>query len=316
MRRLLAVVVVVATACTQGGETTTTPPADAYVALDAPDRVGAGNGGGKLDELRFAVVGDTRPANLDDTAHYPTDIVKTIWTAVEAEVPHPAFAVTTGDYIFAATTQHEQGPQLDLYLAAREAFHGIVYPAIGNHECDGYTKSNCGPGAVDGTPPNYLTYMDRMVKPLGEAHAYYVERFAATDNSWTAKVVVVAANAWSSEQALWLDQILSEPTTYTFVIRHEPHDAGTAPGVGPSTHIIAVHPLTMLIVGHSHTYRHIPAWREIVVGNGGAPLTSSINYGYVIIARNADGTLTTTAYDYETHAVIDQFTVTANGTTP
>src|SRR5262249_22531100 len=62
---------------------------------------GAGNGGGTLDELRFAVIGDTRPANLDDTANYPGDVVRQIWTAVEAEAPHPPFAVTTGDYMFA-----------------------------------------------------------------------------------------------------------------------------------------------------------------------------------------------------------------------
>src|SRR4051812_9930648 len=91
---------------------------DAWLPLDAPPHFGAANGGGMLDELRFAVVGDTRPANLDDTAHYPTDIVRQIWLAVEAEQPHPAFAVTTGDYMFAATTTHEQMPQLDLYLGA------------------------------------------------------------------------------------------------------------------------------------------------------------------------------------------------------
>lgn len=48
---------------------------DAWLPVDAPPTLGAGNGGGTLDELRFAIIGDTRPANLDDTAHYPRDIV-------------------------------------------------------------------------------------------------------------------------------------------------------------------------------------------------------------------------------------------------
>src|SRR6266566_2638688 len=65
---------------------------DAYVALDAPAHQGAGPGGGLLDELRFAVVGDTRPMNLDDTANYPADVLRQIWTEVEAEQPKPAFA--------------------------------------------------------------------------------------------------------------------------------------------------------------------------------------------------------------------------------
>jgi hypothetical protein len=289
---------------------------DAWVPLDAPATLGAGNGGGMLDELRFAVIGDTRPANLDDTAHYPSDIVRQIWTAVEAEQPHPSFAVTTGDYMFASIAGHEQAPQLDLYLAARAAYRGIVYPALGNHECDGYTKSNCGPGGVNGLPANYTAYLQRMVEPLGEHRPYFVERFAATDGSWTAKFVFVAANAWSSDQAGWLERALSEPTTYTFVVRHEPHDADTAPGTTPSGDIMTRHPLTILITGHTHTYRNIPAYREIIVGNGGAPLTSGVNYGYVIIARGADGLLTVTSYDYASHAIVDQFAITPAGLAP
>jgi hypothetical protein len=316
MYRLLCVVLVA------GCETPSTAvvvPEDAYVNLDAPDRSGPGPGGGLLAELRFAVVGDTRPANLNDTAGYPTDIVRQIWTDVEAETPKPAFAVTTGDYMFASTSGAEVGPQLDLYLGARAIFSGTLYPALGNHECTGYTSSNCGPGAHDGMPPNYTQFIDRMLGPIGETKPFFVERFAAQDGSWSAKFVFIAANAWTDAQARWLDLVLGEPTTYTFVMRHESHESNTAPGVDPSQTILAKHPLTMLIVGHSHMYRHIPAYREIVVGNGGAPLTSNTNYGYVIVARQphpantpAD-TIQVTSYEYMTHAVIEQFVVTPNG---
>lgn len=290
--------------------------ADAWIALDAPATPGAGNGGGTLGELRFAIIGDTRPANLDDTAHYPTDIVRQIWTAAEAEQPHPPFAVTTGDYMFASTTGHEQDPQLDLYLGARAAYHGMVYPALGNHECNGFTDSNCGPGGNTGTPANYQSFLTRMIEPIGEHRPYFIERFAAADGSWTAKLVFIAANAWTADQGSWLELALSEPTTYTFVVRHEPHDANTAPGVTPSAAILAKHPMTMLITGHTHTYEHIPGYREIIVGNGGAPLTSGANYGYVIVARGADGLLTYTSYDYASHAIVDQFAITAAGTAP
>jgi hypothetical protein len=69
----------------------------------------------------------------------------------------------------------------------------------------------------------------------------------------------------------------------------------------------------MLIVGHTHEYAHYANDKEIIVGNGGAPLTSGVNYGYVIVARNASGTLTVTAYDYTTHAVLDTFSIQASG---
>jgi hypothetical protein len=307
--RLLVVVGVLAGCGHSTSVASDAPPA----LLDAPTNDGAGPGGGLLTDLRFAVVGDTRPANLDDTANYPTPIVSAIWADVEAEVPHPLFAVSTGDYMFASTAGSQQGPQLDAYLGARATFHGVAYAAMGNHECNGFTSSNCGPGGNDGEPANYLLFLSKLVAPIGELRPYYLERFAAWDGSWSAKFVFIAANAWNQTQSNWLEAALSEPSTYTFVIRHEPDDAN-APGVDPSTTILAKHPLTLLIVGHTHTYRHTPALRQIIVGNGGAPLTSSMNYGYVIVARNPDGTLEVTSRDYQTLAIVDQFTVMLDGT--
>jgi hypothetical protein len=307
-----AAVVLCLAACSSGGGSQV--PDDAYVNLDAPDRVGAGPGGGKLDNLVFAVVGDTRPANLDDTANYPTAIATAIWAAVQADPAKPPFAVTSGDYMFASVGGAEVGPQLDLYLGARAQYSGVVYPTMGNHECTGYTNSNCGPSGTDGAPPNYTQFLARMINPLGEDRVWYAERFAATDGSWTAKFVFVAANAWNPIQSRWLDLVLSEPTTYTFIVRHEPHYSETAPGTDPSQQILARHPLTLLITGHTHSYEHVPAYREIIVGTGGAPLTGGSNYGYVILARQADGSIAETAYDYATHAVVDHFVIHADGT--
>ncbi len=266
-----------------------------------------------VDDLRFAVVGDTRPASPDDTANYPTAIITKIWQDVEAESPHPQFAVSTGDYMFADTNHTEQMPQLEKYMTARAAFTGPLYPAMGNHECTGATASNCGQGATDGITPNMSDFISTMLQPISITTPYYVENVNATDGSWTAKFVVVACNAWNTTQASWLDQQLSTATTYTFVVRHEGTAAMSQTPCSQSQTIIDKHPLTLLIVGHTHTYSHYASSKEIIVGNGGAPLTSGMNYGYVIIARNASGTLTVTAYDYMTHAVLNTFTIQASG---
>lgn len=304
---------VLAAACRSTGSGAPVP-ADAYVVLDAPARPGAGPGGGLLADLRFAVVGDSRPADIDDTTAYPTDVVRQIFTDIENESPHPDFAVTTGDYMFASTGGGQVDRQLDLYLGARAAFTGTVYPTMGNHECTGATSSNCGPGLADGMTANYWGFLDRMLGPIGETRPYFAERFAAQDGSWTAKFVFVAANSWNAAQAAWLDLVLGEPTTYTFVVRHEPHYSDPAPGVDPSQQILARHPLTMLLTGHTHSYIHYPAYRELVVGTGGAPLTAGYDYGYVIVARRADGALAVSSYDYATHAVVEQFAVMPDGT--
>ena len=266
-----------------------------------------------MPELRFAIVGDTRPTNEDDTASYPTAVVTRIWDDVNAETPQPPFAISTGDYMYAAPANHEQDPQLDLYLGARAHYGGPVYAAMGNHECTGSTTSNCGEGNPDGVTPNMNAFLDRMVRPLGPNRAWYVAHLAADDASWTAKVVVVAANAWSEEQSAWLDRALAEPTTYTFVVRHEPDYATAIDGVNKSQAIITAHPLTLLITGHVHTYAHLAASHEVVVGNGGAPLVDAIDYGYAIVFRRADGAIDFTEYDYMTRAVIDHFIVNADG---
>ncbi len=287
---------------------------DGSVGGEAPgDAMSPDIGGGPLDDLRFAVVGDTRPAAPNDTANYPTAIITKIWQDVEAEVPHPRFAISTGDYMFADTNTNEQQPQLAKYMGARAAFTGLQYPAMGNHECTGATASNCGQGAHDGITKNMADFIQTMLKPLGVTLPYYERQFAATDGTWTAKLVVVACNAWNATQATWLASALTPATTYTFVVRHEEVSVMSTTPCAQSQTIIGQHPLTLLIVGHTHTYRHYASDREIIVGNGGAPLTTGMNYGYVVVSRNANGTLTVTARDYLTNAVLDTFSIQASG---
>jgi hypothetical protein len=255
-----------------------------------------GSHGGVLPRVYFAVVGDTRPAIEDDTAGYPTATVTAIYEAVQALEPRPPpFVVSTGDYVFASRPTGGQAgqaePQLDLYLGARAKYSGAFFPALGNHECTGATASNCGTGTADGVTANYAAFLRKMLAPIGRTLPYYEVDLTGADASWTAKVVFVAANAWSAAQGTWLESALARPTTYTFVVRHEPASAGTAPGVEPSEAILARRPYTLVIVGHTHSYAHSPdAPREVLVGNGGAPLTSK-EYGFAVFDQQADGTI-------------------------
>ena len=272
----------------------------------SPGAPAGGLDGGTLATLRFAVVGDSRPATVDDTGGYPSDVVSRIYGDVQALTPRPSFVVSTGDYLFAsepaAGEPGQAGPQLDVYLQARARFTGPLFPAMGNHECTGATASNCGPGASDGVTASYAAFVSKLLGPLGVPLPYFVVDVAATDRSWTAKFVFVAANAWSSAQAAWLDAALGRATTYTFVVRHEPASASTAPGVLPSEAILARHPYTLAIVGHSHTYAHsADAPREVLVGNGGAPLTSK-TYGFAVFAQRADGAIVVDMFDWQTVA--------------
>ncbi|MEP6861950.1 MAG: metallophosphoesterase [Deltaproteobacteria bacterium] len=273
---------------------------------------GMGSGTSTVTDLRFGIVGDTRPPNPGDTAGYPTAIITKIYQDIEATTPKLPFVISTGDYMFADTAAQVTA-QLALYMTARNNYSGTQYPAMGNHECTGATASNCGTGNTDGMTANYTQFLSTMLAPVGMAAPYYTKNINAADNSWTAKFVFVACNAWSSAQGTWLTSELAKPTTYTFVIRHEGTNAVSQTSCSQSQTIIDAHPLTLLVVGHTHTYSHYSSSKEVVVGIGGAPLTSGTDYGYAVVARNADGTLTVTVYNYSSHAVIDTFKVTATG---
>ncbi len=284
---------------------------------DAGPVVGTVTGaGGSVSRLLFAVVGDTRPAMINDTAGYPSSVITGIYNDLAALNPEPSFVVTTGDYQFASPNSAECAVQVGLYVTARAAYKNPVFPTFGNHECTGADVSNCGVGNTDGITNNYTAFMKQLVQPLGYTKPYYEVDINATNKSWTSKFIYVAGNAWDSTQAAWLETALSRPTTYTFFVRHESLNSSPAPaGVSASEIILAKHPYTLEIVGHTHSYYHYKNSKEVLVGNGGAPLTSK-SYGYAIISQRADGALvgdmvnaTTKALDGYFH-----FVVKADGT--
>ncbi len=277
---------------------------------------GGNNNGGttakpKPGGLSFAIIGDTRPPFIDDTIGYPVSIITKIWKDVLNQQPLVEFAITTGDYVFADPYLGQASKQLDKYLQAQSLFPNPVYPTMGNHECTGWTKSNC---LSLSDSKNFKAFMEKLVAPVGASKPYYVVQKKADDGSWTAKFVFIAANSWDNTQAQWLDHVMAQKTTYTFVIRHEPPYATTAPGVSPSDRIIQSYPYTLLICGHTHTYRYDKYKHYVIVGNGGAPLSGHVNYGYVIARQQTDNSIRFTEYDYSSNAVGDSFAVQPDGT--
>jgi hypothetical protein len=265
-----------------------------------------GGNGGTLSRLVFAVVGDTRPANYDDVAGYPTPIITKIFQDIEAFTPKPPFVLATGDYQFSSSGSNSTASQqLDLYLGARKNYSGVQFPTMGNHECTGATASNCGPGNANGTTANYNAYLSQMLSPIGQSKPYYSVNINATDSSWTAKFVFVAANAWDSGQSSWLTSTMAQKTTYTFVVRHESSETtGGPPGLAASDAIINAPGVsyTSLIVGHSHTFGHYGSNpREAIVGNGGAPLSNSGKYyGFAMYNQRPDGAIVADMIAYDT----------------
>jgi hypothetical protein len=272
--------------------------------------------GGSISRLVFAVVGDTRPANEDDVSGYPTSIITTIFSDIQKLSPLPPLVLATGDYQFSSTGSNATGPQqVGMYMQTRATYSGAFFPAMGNHECGvsgGFTTSdnnNCGPGNQGGVTPNYMGFMSQMLGPINQTNPYYSINVSASDNSWTAKFVITAANSWDTAQQTWLQTTLAQPTTYTFVVRHEASDATPPlpPGVAGVDALLSQYPYTLLIAGHAHTYGHYSdAPQTIVIGNGGAPLSSK-DYGFGLLSQRCDGNIVVDEIDYMTGATDSEF---------
>jgi hypothetical protein len=259
--------------------------------------------GGTESVLYFAVVGDTRPPSEDDTSAYPTNIIQTIYQHIQSLTPAPPFVLSTGDYQYASVNGGQQQAQLGNYLAARNEYAGIDWPAMGNHECDGYTNSTCGFSGSQypppGITPNFNVWANLFLKPIGESTPNYVRTVKATDSSWTAKFIIVAPNFWdSSTQNAWLTQALSVSTTYTFVVHHEDKGASSAPPALATIESLEAGKETLSIVGHSHQWRYNAATPELIVGNGGAPLDShAYGYGFTLFTQQSNGSILVTPYE-------------------
>lgn len=266
-------------------------------ATPAPAAPSVGPTGGSVPSLIFAVTGDTRPSLPDQLGHYPTEVATEIFKDIQALSPRPQFVVATGDYVFASPDrpfEHSEAPvQGELYLRAAAHFQGQLFPAMGNHECRNRASSNCCPGCTGGTPAPYQTFLWMLGRVgLPNQRPYYAVHFAGSDPArpWTAKFVFVAANAWDDAQATWLAAALAEPTTYTFVVRHEPdYENDACLGCGASDAIVKQHPYTLLLCGHEHTFKIVRPSHEMVIGLGGAPIYSDNgHHGFALCTQLPD----------------------------
>ncbi|HEX3772723.1 MAG TPA: lamin tail domain-containing protein [Polyangiaceae bacterium] len=268
-----------------------------------------------MTTLTFGVFGDVRPANPNDTASYPDTILSAIFAGLQAQgVP---LTIDVGDHCFQSSTSsgsycHTQF--VSHFMADRSAnYSGTLLPTLGNHEAcgtDAATTGNC----TTWTSGLIHDYLVDVVQPSTGQSAFPYYSVVAYGSWGTAKFVHVAANAWTSAQDTWLTNTLNVPTTYTFVVRHEPSNDTRAPGVTPSESLFGSHSasgtLTLSLTGHTHLVQ-LPGGTqpygdsfgatqayETIVGNGGAPLDGGPYYGYAVLTRRAsDGAVVMQAYE-------------------
>jgi hypothetical protein len=255
--------------------------------------------GGAVSELYFAVVGDTRPAmeppSSMPTSGYPTTIITKIFQDIDALNPKPQFVIATGDYMYASPSGTTGTQQLQLYNQARANYTGVVFPVMGNHECNGNSSGNC----ATMTTNNLTEYISALLTPIKRSKLYYSFDVKDTAGQWTAKFIVVACNAWDTTQNTWFNTQLARSTTYTFIARHMPI-ASNGPCNTQMDAELSGATYNGLLTGHTHSAYFSPLQKELVEGVGGAPITGTSNYGYATVRQNGSS-FTITQYDYSTN---------------
>jgi hypothetical protein len=294
-----------------------------------------------MSNLVFGAFGDVRPNNPNDTAGYPDAVLSAIFSGLTSL--GVTFTVDAGDHCFQSSTSSGSycHTQFVSHFMADMAAHysGTLLPTMGNHEGCGASAATTG-NCTTWTSGLVHDYLVDIVQPTtGQSASPYYSLLA--HGAWgTAKFVFVAANAWTSAQNTWLTSTLNVPTTYTFVLRHEPSNDTRAPGVTPSESLYASHysagTLTLSVTGHTHlvqlpggtqpygdAYGATQAY-ETILGNAGAPLDAGPYYGFAVFTRRAsDGAVVAQAYEAMSsdgvtslHNVADpnfRFAVNANG---
>lgn len=271
-----------------------------------PDTVDPAGKGGAVHRLAFTAFGDIRPSFPDEDFGYPNNTIKSIVSGMAAL--QPQFGVASGDYMYVEYLPSSAKGQLNALLDDEKGFGKPIFHAMGNHECQSFSDVNC-PNLNEST--NITTYMQMLV-PWSKVPWF---SFTIHTDRGDAKFAFIAVNAWTPAQATWLEQTLSQPTPYTFVIRHQPTpddgDPSSAEGVTGSNAILDKYPVTLYIFGHVHEYKRIAANR-MIVGNAGAPLDSGA-FGYASVVQREDGNIGVTEYAQGTNAQVDTWAVTPAG---
>lgn len=244
--------------------------------------------------IRFAFFGDTRPSDPwpanQTTAPYPSAVINKVFDLIEARKPD--FAVFGGDTLFVDPADYNLAKSvLQTYLLpARAHYTGDVHWVLGNHESYGGNQ----------------TAWNEIISKYN--YSWFVRPLA--DGS-EAKFVLTATNEWDGYQSDWVKKALSYPTRYTFLFRHHPSSCQSCDLYQAMYDVIASYPRTLFLAGHSHEYRKTTSNREVVCGNGGAPLAGgSAYYGYCMIEQQADGKVKVTSYRSDADTVEDSWSVT------
>ena len=215
--------------------------------------------------FRFAVFGDNRPFNNEDSQPYVfKEIVQNI------ELIHPAFVVGVGDFVYGygANTKRTKEEYMD-FLKVITSFTMPFYPVVGNHEVAGV-----------GGQEDYITILK---EPLYYSFNYERSHFVVLDTN-----VNFPNGMFTQKQFDWLKEDLRHATSAqnVFFFMHKPlYEYGDKTAWSDKKMAREVrkliekfndkyHNVRVVFQGHEHRYweKKVNDIDYIITGGAGAPL--------------------------------------------
>jgi len=266
--------------------------------------------GGTVNLLHFAISGDTRPPSCEDTSGYPTAIINSIGDAEKAAGAQ--FALDLGDHMYVCNNSASiASQQMGLFMQGTQHFGGTWFMTEGNHECMGTGSGYCPTGS---TNTNFTAFMSALA-PISSTPYYSVN---IQTSLGLATFVFVADNSFDTAQQTWLKSTLTtadQNAKYTIIAKHHPEGDTSVAANSTIMSIIRAHKFALLLTGHTHSYTHQTTdnGRDLVLGNGGAPLVSAGTFnGYGMIDELSNGQLQVSIYDVASGSLHDQWSVGPN----
>jgi len=168
-----------------------------------------------------------------------------------------------------------------MYATARTKYRES-FPAMGNTNARG-PEFNCGPGTTTGSTKNYTDFVSTLLAPIQQSDAVLRAPRERTEQRVDGEARVRRRKRVDERASHLAASTLAQPTTYTFIVRHEPKAATARAGREAERADHGAVSDTLAIVGHTHTYgktarsksRSATAERRSLGGVGTAGVSSS-----------------------------------------
>jgi hypothetical protein len=271
----------------------------------------------ELDKLVFSIINHATSYRVDPVfssrsllpTSYP--ILEKLFMDIECEGRRPGFSVVTGLTIPKALSPKIIEQQLNVYMQASRRFSNPIYFSIPRlTHMDFGENLNPKEEFVSSSlySPALVAATDKLFSRNIPQPSYYVLHFSHKFQHWNMKMIFVSPQFWTKSQAIWLEHVLEEKNTYTFIVYSSDDPFHYVED------ILKTQDYTLAFKLTQEHYMFDPHKKTLNLGHfiGDAPFGKK-HIGYTFIRQHSDLNLEILTYDLESRGIVHQAAIQPNG---